>query len=166
MRELTSRDVYTRIDIRVGGNCLVRRVATREVIGPVSVMLWLVTSAASTASTTRASEYAPPPAHPNGCYSDEALKARAEGTTRIRVLVTEDGNVEEVYVVNSSGNNALDDAAVTCAKRFHYKPATLHGKPVAAWTEADVVFRLGGRPTQSIPAATKPEPAEAQPSAK
>lgn len=66
-------------------------------------------------------------------YPDTALSDRAEGETELRFTVTKDGSVKDVTVSKSSGNSALDDAAVTCAARWKYKPLPMdvnHGGSV------------------------------------
>jgi TonB family protein len=54
-------------------------------------------------------------------YPAPERASRVEGETQLRFTVTMDGSVKGVAVVKSSGNLALDDAAVTCAARWQYK---------------------------------------------
>jgi len=75
-------------------------------------------------------------------YPAAAMKAGIEGTTMLAFTVTEQGTVSDVKVVQSSGNADLDDAAATCAGRWHYKPATRDGKPVAVSWQATVQWKL------------------------
>jgi TonB family protein len=85
---------------------------------------------------------------PHVCISDyppAAIAARAEGTTTVGFTITESGKVADVRVVTSSGNEDLDNAAVTCADRWIYRPAQKDGKPVAVPWRATVrwAFALG-----------------------
>jgi periplasmic protein TonB len=118
---------------------------------PPIPMLWLAASAVASAPATLTNENPPPPVRRADCVgSAEAAKERAEGKVRVRVLVTTEGTVAKVYVVDSSGNDALDDSAIACAEKWHFKPASWKGKAVAAWTQMVVTFQFNsGRPPRS-----------------
>jgi TonB family protein len=49
---------------------------------------------------------------------------------RVEVEVAPDGSVMSVKLVQSSGDGALDDAALDAARKSSYAPATLNGMPV------------------------------------
>jgi TonB family protein len=64
------------------------------------------------------------------------------------VEIAEDGAVQSVSVMTSSGEPAFDEAAVAAAKRGTYAPATLNGAKIAHAIRFTVRFRLrkgGGR---------------------
>ncbi|MGC4122871.1 MAG: TonB family protein [Myxococcales bacterium] len=48
------------------------------------------------------------------CYPRAAQRFRAEGTTRVRFCVGDDGRPRNEEIVESSGQSLLDDAAVRC----------------------------------------------------
>lgn len=79
-------------------------------------------------------------------YPAPAIRAGAQGTTRIRLLVSADGRVAECAVISSSGNRLLD--AQSCAltqARARYQPALDgQGRPVAAEQVETVNWRLHG----------------------
>jgi len=75
-------------------------------------------------------------------YPPEAVAAHAEGVTILGFIITESGRTDTVKVVRSSGNDALDAAAVTCAGRWLYRPAMQNGKPVAVPWKAEVRWAL------------------------
>jgi protein TonB len=76
-------------------------------------------------------------------YPDVARQNNWEGTVKVRVLVSEQGSVEDVLVVASSGYSFLDQSAVTCVlRRWVFSPALNEGKPVAKWVAIPVTFRL------------------------
>jgi protein TonB len=75
------------------------------------------------------------------------------GTTSLSFLVTSHGQVRDIAVAQSSGNGDLDAAAVACAKRWRYKPATKDGNPIEAPWVAKVVWAL-----PDLPAATGASP--------
>jgi len=64
------------------------------------------------------------------------------GTTTIGFTITPDGHVENVHVVNSSGSERLDNAAVNCAGSWHYKGAIKDNQPVAVPWKAEVKWVL------------------------
>ena len=121
-------------------------------IAPLLVLLWLADAAAATVPDTQTNEKPAAPAYRGVCpYSAEALKEGVEGTVRIRLLVTAFGSVRTTYVMNSSGNDALDDSARACTKKWRFKPALLRGKPVDAWVAFDIIFRMHPDSTQKAP---------------
>jgi periplasmic protein TonB len=68
-------------------------------------------------------------------YPGQAVRLNQQGTTTVRFTVNTDGSVSNVYVVNSSGHETLDDAAIRCAFSWRYRPALVNGRPVTApWT--------------------------------
>ncbi len=74
-----------------------------------------------------------PPAlsKPENCRDDYPFLARVfgqEGTTELAFQVMADGTVSGVKVATSSGSDRLDDAAVECVARWHYRPAIKDGQ--------------------------------------
>jgi protein TonB len=66
----------------------------------------------------------------------------SEGRVVIRVLVRGDGTVGTVLVNQSSGNPALDRAAVEAAAFWRFQPATRDGVAIDAWAVIPVRFVL------------------------
>jgi TonB family protein len=69
-----------------------------------------------------------PPAlsRPENCRADYPLIARIfgqEGTTELAFQVMADGTLSGITVAKSSGSDRLDDAAIDCVSRWHYRPA-------------------------------------------
>jgi TonB family protein len=78
--------------------------------------------------------------HPD--YSDEARKAKGQGTAILVVTVTVDGEVRDITVVKAAGF-ALDRLAVEAIRKWKFKPALdLSGKPVEHRTEVSVQWEL------------------------
>lgn len=92
-------------------------------------------------------EISAPPAlpKPEDCRKDYPWIARVlgeEGTTGLVFDVHADGTVDNVVVAQSSGSERLDDAAVDCVKRWHYRPAIKDGKLAdVPWT-ASIAWSL------------------------
>ncbi|KAA3634630.1 MAG: TonB family protein [Calditrichaeota bacterium] len=64
------------------------------------------------------------------------------GTVWVKLLVGKDGNVKRAMVGKSSGNRALDKAAIQAAYKNKFKPGIQNGKPVAVWITYKVNFDL------------------------
>jgi TonB family protein len=86
-------------------------------------------------------------------YPLELWDAGVEGETLLRVLVNEEGGVDSVEVIRSSGVERLDSAAVAGARDLRFSPARQEGRRVAVWAEVPVTFttnpnarRPGGLP--------------------
>lgn len=67
-----------------------------------------------------------------------------EGTTVLRVRVTETGVVDSTLVLESSGHDAFDSAALRGGRRLRFEPATRDGERVSVWAHVPVRFSLGG----------------------
>jgi protein TonB len=65
-----------------------------------------------------------------------------EGTVRVRVLVGEDGRVQEVTIGKSSGETALDESAMDAVSKWRFEPARRNGVPVRAWAIVPIEFKL------------------------
>jgi protein TonB len=72
-----------------------------------------------------------------------AQSAGMEGLVWIKALVGSDGSVKDAVVYKSSGNKALDDAALAAAPACKFKPAQQNGRPAAMWVTYKVDFKLG-----------------------
>ena len=79
-------------------------------------------------------------------YPLELWDQDVEGSTLVRVLVNEQGGVDSVMVVESSGHSALDSAAVKGALAMEFEPATREGEPLRVWARVPVYFSKGIQP--------------------
>lgn len=86
-------------------------------------------------------------------YPLELWDQDIEGNTLVRVLVNEEGVVDSVMVVESSGHPALDSAAVRGALAMEFEPATKEGEPVRVWAQVPVYFSKDVQPAR----ANRPE---------
>ncbi len=79
---------------------------------------------------------------PNPDYSDEARKAKYQGSVLLDVIVTADGRVIDPRVLKGPGLG-LEEKAISAVKNWRMRPATgPNGKPVACRVNIEVVFRL------------------------
>ena len=81
-----------------------------------------------------------PPAPP--AYPPRAIAFRMAGTALIRALVGPDGQTRELRLHRSSGFAELDQAAMAAVRGWAFAAATEGGRPIEAWVEVPVRFRL------------------------
>lgn len=75
-------------------------------------------------------------------YPATSRRMGEEGTVRLRVLVDESGRPQEVNILNSSGFERLDRAAIDAVKRWRFEAATDGRNAVRAWTQVAITFKL------------------------
>jgi protein TonB len=80
--------------------------------------------------------YAPDPE-----YSEEARKAKYQGTCVLWLVVGPDGHPRDVRIARSLGLG-LDEKAIEAVKQWKFEPAMKDGKPVAVQINVEVDFRL------------------------
>lgn len=78
---------------------------------------------------------------PDPEYSEEARKAKYQGTVVLWVVVGPDGRPKEVRVQRSLGLG-LDEKAMEAVKLWKFEPARKDGNPVAVQINVEVNFRL------------------------
>ncbi|MBQ8699054.1 MAG: energy transducer TonB [Schwartzia sp.] len=76
-------------------------------------------------------------------YPYSAQRKNIEGTVVVRFLLNKDGGVDDVDVAESSGNDALDRAALEAAEGFSFSPGLDgYGRPVRCYAYQPFTFRL------------------------
>lgn len=79
---------------------------------------------------------------PSPAYSEDARKAKWQGTVVLQVVITTEGRATQIQVVKSPGLG-LEDKAIEAVRNWQFKPALgPNGKPVATITPIEVTFRL------------------------
>lgn len=79
---------------------------------------------------------------PDPKYSEEARKAKYQGTVVLQAVITPDGRAIDIEVVKGPGLG-LEEKAVEAVKTWRFKPAVgPNGKPVAVIVPIEVTFRL------------------------
>jgi TonB family protein len=74
-------------------------------------------------------------------YSDDARKARAQGTVELLIVVREDGTVDFQNVTKRLGYG-LDQKAIDAVRKWRFEPGKKDGKPVATYVQVQVNFAL------------------------
>lgn len=75
-------------------------------------------------------------------YPRGALAKNIEGWVSLSYMVTAEGKVTGVKVLDSSPTGVFDEAAVRALARVRYKPMLQGGKPVAVSTKLRIAFRV------------------------
>jgi TonB family protein len=78
---------------------------------------------------------------PDPEYSEEARKAKYQGTCVLWLVVGPDGKPRDIRVARSLGLG-LDEKAIEAVKTWKFEPAMKDGKPVAVQINVEVSFRL------------------------
>ena len=74
-------------------------------------------------------------------FSEEARKAKYQGTCTLDVVVDADGAAHEHQVVSTLGMG-LDEKAIEAVKNWRFEPAMKDGHPVAVAINLEVDFHL------------------------
>src|SRR2546422_2687560 len=78
---------------------------------------------------------------PDPEYSDEARKAKLQGTCVLLVIIGPDGLAHDIKVTNTLGLG-LDEKAIEAVRKWRFEPAMKDGKPVNVLISVQVNFRL------------------------
>lgn len=74
-------------------------------------------------------------------FSEEARKAKYQGTVILTIEVSEDGQPHRFRILRGLGLG-LDEKAIEAVSRWKFKPAQRNGRPVRAAATIEVNFRL------------------------
>jgi TonB family protein len=74
-------------------------------------------------------------------YSEEARKAKYQGTVTLYIQVDPSGKAVNMRVLHSLGLG-LDEKAMEAVKKWRFRPGTKDGKPVTVEAQIEVNFRL------------------------
>jgi TonB family protein len=79
--------------------------------------------------------------HPEPDYSEEARKAKWQGTVTVSLVVNTAGRPEKITVTKALGLG-LDQKAVEAVQKWRFKPGQKNGKPVPVQATLEIHFRL------------------------
>lgn len=75
-------------------------------------------------------------------YPSEARQRNISGFVVLKILVTENGVVQNVEIEESHPRGIFEQAAIRAVKNWKFEPAMIKGKLVAAWTSQKIKFEL------------------------
>jgi len=78
---------------------------------------------------------------PDPEYSDEARKAKYQGTVVLWLVVGPDGRPRDIHLARSLGMG-LDEKALEAVRTWRFEPARKDGQPVSVQINVEVTFRL------------------------
>ncbi len=79
--------------------------------------------------------------NPDPEFSQEARKKGIQGTVVLTMVVTSEGNTDQIRVTKGIGHG-LDEKAVEAVSKWKFQPATKDGKPVSVEIAVEVDFHL------------------------
>jgi TonB family protein len=74
-------------------------------------------------------------------YSEEARKAKYQGTVVLMIIVDEHGLPQNIRVIRPLGLG-LDEKAIEAVQKWRFRPAMKDGRPVKVEATVEVNFRL------------------------
>lgn len=75
-------------------------------------------------------------------YPEIVRRAGIQGTAIVNVLIDASGKILETKTQMSSGNEALDLAAIAAIEGVSWKPAEKDRKPIKTWITVPIKFKL------------------------
>lgn len=84
-------------------------------------------------------------------YPEDALKQKIEGKVELKIFVSDKGMIEQVDVIQGTGNTSLDQAAINTVKQWEFLPALKDGKECSAILIIPFVFKLHNDNMQATP---------------
>lgn len=73
-------------------------------------------------------------------YPQAAWSHGASGTTVLKILISETGSVDSAFVLKTSGDHALDSAAIANSRSLEWEPAEQGGRPIPIWGRLPVIY--------------------------
>ena len=74
-------------------------------------------------------------------YSEQARKAKYQGTVVLNLIVQRDGSVRDIKILTSLGMG-LDEKAIEAVKQWRFRPGQKGGQAVDVFATVEVTFRL------------------------
>jgi len=77
-------------------------------------------------------------------YPIRAKRLNIEGWVSVRFLVTREGTVEKVEILEAEPADTFDNSVIKCVHKWKFKPGTVEGVPVKIWVETTIRFEMDG----------------------
>ena len=76
-------------------------------------------------------------------YPKIARRHNSEGTVKIRILVNENGEVEQAEILECVGHPSFRGAVQKTVPQWRFTPPRHHGQPLKVWCVREIEFKLG-----------------------
>lgn len=80
--------------------------------------------------------------HISPMYPEKAAEQKIEGWVKMSAVITENGKVTEIQVLDSQPKGVFEKEAKRAFSKWLYKPALLNGKTVKVYREETVEFKI------------------------
>lgn len=77
-------------------------------------------------------------------YPLRAKQSHIQGWVKVRFMVTVQGTVERVAVIEAQPPGVFEQSVTRCVSGWRFKPGTVEGVPVNTWAETTITFELQG----------------------
>jgi periplasmic protein TonB len=75
-------------------------------------------------------------------YPEKARKKGITGYVSFNILISAEGNVEDIRVLESSPSGVFEESAMEALKNWKFEPAVYQGKKVKVWAKQKISFKL------------------------
>ncbi len=75
-------------------------------------------------------------------YPSAARDRGVEGLVVARILIGEDGTVQQVVILEAPSGYGFDRAVIRALMKWKFEPARLHNMPVSVWARQEIRFSL------------------------
>ncbi|MBF0541312.1 MAG: energy transducer TonB [Nitrospirae bacterium] len=80
--------------------------------------------------------------NPKPVYPAIAKRLKLTGIVMLKVMVSHDGSVIKIEIIESSGHEILDKSAYEAVIKWHFVPARKGNNSVDEWVQVPIAFRL------------------------
>ncbi|SDU32281.1 energy transducer TonB [Desulfobacula phenolica] len=75
-------------------------------------------------------------------YPIRATRRGIEGAVTVQFLVTKNGTVEQISIIDAQPENIFNQSVINCVSHWKFKPGTVEGIPVATLAQTTIRFKL------------------------
>lgn len=75
-------------------------------------------------------------------YPEKARKKGITGYVSFNILISAEGNVEDIRVLESSPSGVFEESATEALRNWKFEPAVYQGKKVKVWAKQKISFKL------------------------
>lgn len=106
------------------------------------LLLGALAACAASPSTNSSPPAVTAPANIQPVYPIESRRAGEQGASTLKVLVSQQGEPEQIELKQSSGYARLDNAAIDAVRKWQFIPAKRDDQAIATWVIVPIRFQL------------------------